>query len=62
MCKNSYRFVQKAGRRCTDESENYISLHRMQTEKLQHHEKQKEYSRQIGTEQVLQILQKAYDS
>jgi hypothetical protein len=32
----------------------------VQTEKLQHNEKQKEHSRQVGDEQVLQILQEAH--
>ena len=42
------------------ESKDYFILHRVQTAQLQHNEKQKEQSWQVGDEQVLQILQEAH--
>jgi hypothetical protein len=46
--------------RCRHESKGYIGLHRVQTAQLQHNEKQKEHSRQVRDEQVLQILQETH--
>jgi hypothetical protein len=43
-----------------NESKGYIGLHRVQTAQLQHNEKQKEHTGQVGDEQVLQILQEAH--
>jgi hypothetical protein len=45
-----------------NESKNHNGLHRVQTKKLQHKEKQEEHSRQNGNEQVLQILQETHSS
>jgi hypothetical protein len=42
------------------ERKNYPRLLRMQTEKLRHHEEQKERSRQTGNEQVLSVLPQAH--
>ena len=42
------------------ESEDYTGLHGVQTAQLQHNEEQEERPRQVGDEQVLQILQEAH--
>ena len=41
---------------------NHIGMHRMQAEKLQHYEEQKERYRAYRNEQVLQILQETHTS
>jgi len=40
--------------------QNYVSLYRMQAEKLQYDEGQEESSGAYGNQQILQILQKAH--
>lgn len=44
------------------ESESNFSMYRVQTKKLQYNEKQKERSRKIRNEKVLQILPSAHTS
>ena len=43
-------------RRYRYESQDHLSLHRVQAAQLQHHEEQEERSRQTGNEQVLPFL------
>ena len=53
----------KSNRRCRlNESQDHSGLYRMQAAQLQHHEKQKERSRQTGNEQVLPLLPQAHRS
>ena len=39
------------------ENQNYFGMHRVQTEKLQHHQRKEEPSGQNGIQKVLQVLQ-----